>query len=519
MADNDNTRGEWVVGMNPDDRMPNDWLRMVARVFTAYRENPLKESIVAYIDGLNVTLDSHINQNAIFNITPGQSFVDDQFIGFLEDSKYEVDTSWLRENFEYCLVLEYQWINQMPAQQPRFNLVQKINVHPQQMLCLATITIINGEIFILDDKKPWWMFLSVDTGNTEVDGPELLPYIVSVKGASDGEYPDDPVHPENEQGSLDVGWAVDFHHYVGNHVNYNARLHTDRINDGSLYINNNQIISEGDLTSGHPLIIYFLGRLNSAPTQRLDTGPLQDGDVYYDLSQHMYFYFRVNVWVPLGSGSGSGEEECLVSYEYTASVGDTTFVCAHNPNQIQVIVAGITLPSTGYIADGTSVILSTPAQANENIRILSTALGEEGDCLTSCEFTATEDQDTFICDHDHSRVQVIVSGLTLPSSEYNANGTTIVLGVPARAGDSVIIISPADECGCSGNLPIEHNFESVINQSDFVISGVAYDYVEVYTDGIRNRSNEFTWTSGTDTTITFNEPRDEDAWILIKGQN
>ena len=92
-------KGEWVVGLNPDDRMPNDWLRMVARVFAAFRKAPLESSIVVYIDGLNISIDSYVNDKASIKITPGQAFVDDQFIGFTENSYLNnIDTHTILNN-------------------------------------------------------------------------------------------------------------------------------------------------------------------------------------------------------------------------------------------------------------------------------------------------------------------------------------------------------------------------------------------------------------------------------------
>lgn len=255
MADSEG-RGEWVVGLNPDDRAPNDWLRMVARVFAAYRSKPLKESIVVYIDGLNVTPEhpANVNDSATVYISPGQAFVDDQFIGFIETSEFSWDTEFMVVGVEYCIVLQYQWINQMPPQTPSFNIVKSSTVHSQQQLCLAkAYKDINGDLTIVDDKIPWYREMTLAAAmNTEVDGPELLPYVIAIKGASDislgdenpgGEFPEDP---DDSIGTLDVGWAIDFHHYVGNQINYNSRLHTDRVNDGVLYINGQRLLSEVD---------------------------------------------------------------------------------------------------------------------------------------------------------------------------------------------------------------------------------------------------------------------------------
>jgi microcystin-dependent protein len=303
-------KGEWVVGLNPDDRMPNDWLRMVARVFASYRKKPLKESIVAYIDGLNLSVDGPINNAATVNITPGQAFVDDQFIGFLEDSNFQIDTTWLVEDERYCVVLYYRWINQTPPNDPQFMLVKPENVNTQEMLCLGYLVCHRDpntnvcSIEVIDEKKPWYEeMVATATGNTEVDESHLLPYIVSIKSGAGptlpgqeepsggGEYPDDPAHPELEQGSLDIGWAIDFHHYVGNHVNYNTRLHTDQNTDGVLFINGHKIISELD------------GNNPSNPDD-----PSDPGDTYIEIGNNMTFVDSYNANLPIDNlGSDSGK--------------------------------------------------------------------------------------------------------------------------------------------------------------------------------------------------------------------
>lgn len=239
-------RGDWVVGLQPDDRMPGDWLRMVARVFAAYRAKPLEESIVVYIDGLNLTLNSHINNIANVGITGGQAFVDDQFIGFLCSSTFEFDSSWLIPDEVYEIVLQYRFIHQFPNPEPHFMIVHKDNVNHEEMLILGhAVKDTNGILTITDDKIPWWReMIAAAIGDTEVDEPGLLPYIIAIKSDTDANYPDDPLHPELEQGSLDIGWALDFHHEVGNNVNYNSRLSTNKNDDGTLYINNQKIITE-----------------------------------------------------------------------------------------------------------------------------------------------------------------------------------------------------------------------------------------------------------------------------------
>lgn len=496
MADNDNTRGEWVVGLNPDDRMPNDYLRMVARVFAAYRKKPLKESIVVYIDGLNVSLTSHANDIAVVNITDGQSFVDDQFIGFIEDSTFEFETDRMPDRMEFCIVLQYQWINQMPPESPHFNLVKSSDVHPQQMLCLAQATMIDGVLVIVDEKKPWYIdMVLAAAGNTEVDGESLLPYVVAIKGPGEGEYPE---NPDDSVGTLDIGWALDFHHYVGNDVNYNARLHTDKVNDGVLYVSGNRLLSEldptainpndpsdtgdsfigiannmtlmdtiddngilGNVTSdsgkscftlkttyipmdstGNPTIekagklcfdhattgltlenrldyvdasssintltltevvdvvtlngkrlwhegnlttsgesIMFMGYRPDAPTERLDTTPLQDGDTYYNTLMHTFWYYFVDPTVPVEEWVEVGRSDAFKQYEEIIALDGTTFISVdYNPQYVQVTVGGAVLSKAlgDYTVDtnGTVINFTKPLRAGEIVQIMSIFKGQ-----------------------------------------------------------------------------------------------------------------------------------------------
>jgi len=243
-------RGQWYVGLNPDERMPNDWLRMVARVFTAYRGQPLQESIVSYIDGLNISLGTRRPSSVDINITLGQAFVDDQFIGFTEPSVFEAPLAQVEIavfGTKFFVVLKYKFINQYPVQEPTFDLVLESEINSEEMLVLGYIYCEDDgaggcDLVIVDEKKPWWReWVDAAVGNTEVDPESLLPYIIAIKGPGDGEYPEDP---DDSIGTMDIGWSVDFHHTVGNHKNYDLRLHTDKLNDDYLYINNNRVITE-----------------------------------------------------------------------------------------------------------------------------------------------------------------------------------------------------------------------------------------------------------------------------------
>ncbi len=152
-------RGDNLVGLQPDDRTPTDWLRMVARVFTAYRKTPLESSIVAYIDGFKLTPARQTAANAIIEISPGQSFVDDQFIGFTEKTTLTIDAGAMLAG-TYYIVLCYTWVNSMPPQTPTFDIISTVdyNADPsnlEHMLILGTLDTDAADVVIIDDKIPW----------------------------------------------------------------------------------------------------------------------------------------------------------------------------------------------------------------------------------------------------------------------------------------------------------------------------------------------------------------------------
>jgi len=493
-------RGEWVVGLNPDDRMPNDWLRMVARVFASFRKAPLKDSIVVYIDGFELTLESHVNFNARVKIGPGQAFVDDQFIGFIENSYYTFDTTALAENIRHCIVLHYRWLNQFPPPEPSFELIPEQNVNREEMLILGYINCTRDpntgacNLTLEDSKTPWYKeWIGEAVRNAEIDDNSQLPYIVSIKSGgnpNDGgsSFPDDPLHPENEEGTIDIGWAIDFHHDVGNNVNYNVRLHTNKQDDGELFLNNRKLISEIDpnntnnpddpfdagdkyISMGNNVIvldekdglyplgntgsdsgksvitlaasrintspletegfgasslsfdldsmssswtnrtdfhdptsvinelkltnnidevtingkpiwhsgnlqstgknIMFVGEFNGPPTTRPDGTALEDGDTYYDIGSHAYFYYQVDTWVQVG------RSDAMKQYEFTASEGQQNVSCEYNPDFIWIGVSGVQLSKKDYIAtDGQSIFFNTPLRQDESVTIFSVLSGE-----------------------------------------------------------------------------------------------------------------------------------------------
>lgn len=120
----DDYRSVEVIGLQPDDRLPNDYLRMVARVFAAYREMPLSSAVVAYLDGFEIrAIDNTANNTYDFEINAGSAFVDDQFIGFKEDFMIQTSQDLYTLNQEYSIVLYYEWINITPPKVPEIKFI------------------------------------------------------------------------------------------------------------------------------------------------------------------------------------------------------------------------------------------------------------------------------------------------------------------------------------------------------------------------------------------------------------
>ncbi len=271
MADLPEVKSEYLLGLQPDDRKPNDWLRMVSRVFAAHRAEPLKRSIVSYIDGLMLSLHQNQpgNYNSEIRITGGQAFVDDQFIGFVKKNENDVDLYSsigfnkrdILPGIDYCIVLHYQWIEQYPPEEPLFRIVDSTKISDEHDLCLGILRCVDHDndpateciLELIDCKKPWWRTaVEAMIGNTEVDGPEKLPYLVAIKNGTSADgldsrgCPIDNPYPgyEGDLGTMDIGWAIDFHKDVGNQINYDFRLHTMPLDDVYMYINNKKIFSE-----------------------------------------------------------------------------------------------------------------------------------------------------------------------------------------------------------------------------------------------------------------------------------
>jgi hypothetical protein len=135
----------------------------------------------------------------------------------------------------------------------------------------------------------------------------------------------------------------------------------------------------------------------------------------------------------------------------------------------------------------------------------------------------------------------------LDSSEFSTDGTNVTLNSPANAGDvvkiysadakdididelnNVDIFSPQDghilvydaasmTWKNRPQLKENNDFDVSGSEDTFTIAGKEYKYIEVYTDGIRNRDTEYSWyLSSGDTVVVFNAPKNDGTWVLVVG--
>jgi len=378
--------GQHIVGLQPDDRTPHDWLRMVARVFASYRKVPLRKSIVALIDGLGINLSSINNSVATFGIDPGQAFVDDQFIGLDSISTLDVDLNFLQENLQerYWIVLRYEWIVTSPPPEPTIKLIYNNfddendgnnGYNDEQMLLLGYITRIDSGgtpgVEITQSSTDWTSdLMELIIKDAEIDQLSNDPFVLKINGPNSENDGIDYNVPR--EGTLDIGWALDFHNTVGNNTDHDLRIHTIDGDTENLYINNTKIISSNNEQ------MYFLGRHTSPPTSRTETNddgttseyPLENGDMYYDTNSNQYVYYKGDAW----SGLEDGTIQLL---EY---IMDTPSASNDNNNSIElehridkptsIWVDGVMYTEDQYDAsDPTKITFTNPLNKDEVLQI------------------------------------------------------------------------------------------------------------------------------------------------------
>jgi hypothetical protein len=172
----------------------------------------------------------------------------------------------------------------------------------------------------------------------------------------------------------------------------------------------------------------------------------------------------------LSIASGGGSSAAFRSDQtFVATAGQTTFTVTngYTPDFVDVFLNGVYLNKTEYTAtNGTTIILDDASVHNDIVTVFSYSpyvIGELPSARDICRITATAGQTTFLCTYAVGQIDVYYNGSKLDTSEYTAtNGTSVVLGTAAVAGDKIEIITWLVGGGISANRTI-------------TINGVTYD--------------------------------------------
>lgn len=172
----------------------------------------------------------------------------------------------------------------------------------------------------------------------------------------------------------------------------------------------------------------------------------------------------------LSISSGGGSSAAFRSDQtFVATAGQTTFTVTngYTPDFVDVFLNGVYLNKTEYTAtNGTTIILDDASVHNDIVTVFSYSpyvIGELPSARDICRITATAGQTTFLCTYAVGQIDVYYNGSKLDTSEYTAtNGTSVILGTAAVAGDKIEIITWLVGGGISANRTI-------------TINGVTYD--------------------------------------------
>ncbi len=122
-----------ILGLEPKDRQPHDYLRMVAKIFNSFKNIDPEVTVSSYLSGF-VTNILDVGDAFRYNIEKGTCYIDDQFIGFTEDVSFTKEKSFFVNNLDYFLVLKYQYSTQFPGPVPQFDFTTENGFDPAHML-------------------------------------------------------------------------------------------------------------------------------------------------------------------------------------------------------------------------------------------------------------------------------------------------------------------------------------------------------------------------------------------------
>ncbi len=122
-----------ILGLEPKDRQPHDYLRMVAKIFNSFKNIDPEVTVSSYLSGFVTNIVDN-GDKFRYNIEKGTCYIDDQFIGFTEDVSFTKEKSFFVNNLDYFLVLKYQYSTQFPGPVPQFDFTTENGFDPAHML-------------------------------------------------------------------------------------------------------------------------------------------------------------------------------------------------------------------------------------------------------------------------------------------------------------------------------------------------------------------------------------------------
>jgi len=116
-------------GLEANERQPNDYLRMVAKVFGSLRDTSISDNLTSYISGFAISYTHELHSDTLgddlgnyhsFTINPGNCIIDNQLINFSENTLLVLPEDYFNdeagkvngEYIKYCIVVFYSYRDQ-----------------------------------------------------------------------------------------------------------------------------------------------------------------------------------------------------------------------------------------------------------------------------------------------------------------------------------------------------------------------------------------------------------------------
>ena len=211
---------------------------------------------------------------------------------------------------------------------------------------------------------------------------------------------------------------------------------------------------------------------------------------------------------------------------FTATAGQTSFTVSYDIlNPIDVFLNGIRLKdTTDYTAtNGTSIVLTSGASASDSLVVMEyfattgTSSASHSVDRKITEFNATAGQTTFSLAYTAGNIDVFFNGARLLDSDVTAsNGTSVVLGSAASAGDQVVIVEYLVSTTGNGiNGQTVTQFTATAGQTTFNVSYLI-GAVQVYRNGIRLvEDSDYSANTGTSVVLT-NGANVDDSIVVVE---